>query len=292
MSTVAREKATPIDWASVVRTRWADLLAWLMFVLFWVPGFIYFYKAWTNPDQYYTHGFLIPFMSAYTAWLKRKKASDVEVRPSSWAFTLVILTLLAATFFGLQNSQTLRGLAFPISLAWVVAAMYGWSVVKEFAFPIFYLYLLCAMPGFVLITVAFRVQLWSTTVACWLSKLMLIDATQQGTSISTSAVNVEVGAPCSGFRMLVALTAFAVFLVYMLKGSLRRKALFVLISMPFAIVLNALRVALLVAVGHYGDPTWVPVLHDYSGYLVLIIAFPLMYGIARLMGCREFRVME
>lgn len=275
-----------------IARHWIELLAWLTFAVFWIPTFQFFYLAWDNPDGYYSHGFLIPFMCAWTAWLRKDAASRMQPRPSAWAFALLFVFLGLATIAGLQNSQTMRGLAFPVSLAWFVAVLYGWNYVREFAFPIFYLYFLCPIPEFLLTSIAFKVQIWSTIVATYISKLFLINAYRVGTSIQTDAVNVEVGAPCSGFRMLVALTAFAVFLVYAVKGDIWRKVLFVIIAMPLSVMVNSLRVAILVAVGHYWDPSLVPVLHDYSGYVVLVVAFVLMYGIARLLGCREFRLME
>lgn len=269
-----------------------ELIAWGLLVVYWFPAFRYFWAAWGNPDGYYSHGYLIPLISGWTAWLKRNKARTMQPRPSTWAFSLLLLTLAAATVAGLQNSQTMRGLAFPVTVAWFVAVLYGWNFVKEFAFPIFYLYFLCPLPEAVLTTLSFNVQVWSTQIATVMSRLAMVDAVRVGTSIHTDTVVLDVGAPCSGFRMLVALTAFAIFLVYAVKGDLWRKVLFVLIAMPLSVLVNSLRVALLVLVGHYWDPTLVPVLHDYSGYLVLLIAFLVMYGIARVLGCREFRLTE
>lgn len=276
----------------VVRRHWLELLAWAAFIVYWLPQFGYFLEAWSNPDGYYSHGYLIPFMCAWTAWLKKDEAARETPRPSLWALGLLGVFVAAATLFGMQNSLTMRGLAFPASLAFFVATLYGWNFVKLFSFPIFYLYFLCPIPEFLLTQIAFKVQIWSTQAATVLSKLMFIDAYRVGTGIQTDNVAVEVGAPCSGFRMLVALTAFAIFLVYAVKGETWRKLLFVLIAMPLSVLVNSLRVALLVMVGHYWDPTLVPVLHDYSGYVVLVVAFVVMYGIARLLGCREFRLMQ
>ncbi len=293
MSTEVKKKpvSLSID-ADFLKRHWIELLAWLAFIVYWIPQFKYFVIAWDNPDGYYSHGYLIPFMCAWTAWLKKDEAAKMTPRPSLWALGLLILFLAGATVAGLQNSLTMRGLAFPASLAWFVALLYGWNFVKAFAFPIFYLYFLCPIPEFVLTQVAFKVQLWSTHWAALMSKLFLIDAYRVGTGIETDNVSVEVGAPCSGFRMLVALTAFAIFLVYAVKGELWRKVLFVLIALPLSVLVNSLRVALLVVVGHYWDPNLVPVLHDYSGYVVLIVAFAVMYFIARVLGCREFRLMQ
>ncbi len=292
MSTEVRTQIAGDRTLGIIRRNWIELIAFTLFVIYWLPAFANFWKAWGNPDEYYSHGYLIPFMCGWTAWLKKDIAARMKPSPSTWAFVLLIGTLMFATMAGLQNSQTMRGLAFPISLAWFVAVLYGWNFVKEFAFPIFYLYFLCPIPEFILLKVAFTVQIWSTIIATLISKLFLISATRVGTAIQTDNVSVEVGAPCSGFRMLVALTAFAIFLVYAVKGEAWRKILFVIIAMPLSVLINSLRVALLVLVGHYWDPNLVPVVHDYSGYTVLVVAFILMYALARMLGCREFRLME
>ena len=275
-----------------VKKHGIELMAWLLLIVYWSPAFRYFWTAWGNPDGYYSHGYLIPFMSGWTAWLKRNKARAMQPRPSTWAFGLLMLTLAAATVAGVQNSQTMRGLAFPVSLAFFVAVLYGWNFVKDFRFAIFYLYFLCPNPEAILTTLSFQVQVWSTQLATLIGKLFLIDAVRVGTSIHTDNVNLDVGTPCSGFRMLVALTAFAIFLVYAVKGDLWRKVLFVLIAMPLSVFVNSMRVAFLLLVGHYWDPTLVPVLHNTVGDVMLVVAFILMYAIARILGCREFRLME
>lgn len=281
------------DIAAYLQTNWIPIIAWLAFAYYWVPTFQYFLKAWDNPDGYYSHGYLIPFMSGFTAWLLRNKAAQMQVRPSSITIIGLVIVLALATVAGIQNSQTVRGLMFPLSLALFVAVLYGWNYVRLFVFPIFYLYFLCPIPEFILLPLSFKIQYYSTIIATYMAKAMGTDAIRIGQyAIETSYVNIEVGNECSGFRMLVALTAFAVFLVYAVKGELWRKLLFVFISMPLAVLVNSLRIALLVAVGHYWDASMVPVLHDYSGYAVLVVAFILMYWIARLLGCRDFRLTQ
>ncbi len=47
---------------NVVQRHWIEILAWIAFAVFWIPTFHFFYLAWDNPDGYYSHGFLIPFM--------------------------------------------------------------------------------------------------------------------------------------------------------------------------------------------------------------------------------------
>lgn len=278
-----------IQWAG---RNWIQLLAWLALIIFWIPTFVNYVVAWDSPDGYYSHGWLIPFMCLWTAWMLKDRVHKLSPNPSAWALGLLAFFLASAALFGIQSSLTMRGLMFPVSIAAFVAALYGWSYVRTFVFPIFYLYFMCPIPDFILLTLSAKIQLWSTTIATYMSKAILINAVQNGNFIQTDYCNIEVGQACSGFRMLVALTAFAVFLVYAVKGDLWRKILFVLISMPLAVLVNSLRVAILVAVGHYWDPNLVHKLHDYSGYLVLLVAFVLMYWLARLLGCREFRLTE
>lgn len=285
-----QKTAVPME---IVTKHWIEIVAWAAFGFFWFSTFKFFWLAWGNPDGYYSHGYLIPFMCAATAYYRYQQHPDLPAKPSWMALVPLLIVLFAAMIAGMQNSQTMRGLLFPVSVAFFVAALYGWNYLKTYFFSVFYLYFMCPIPEFLLTTVAFRIQMLSTQVATLMSKYMFfIDAYRVETGIQTSNVNVEVGEACSGFRMLVAITAFAVFLVYAVKGDLWRKVLFVLISMPLAVIVNSLRVALLVVVGHYWDPNLVPTLHDYSGYVVLIVAFALMYGIARLIGCREFRLTE
>jgi exosortase/archaeosortase family protein len=107
------------------------------------------------------------------------------------------------------------------------------------------------------------------------------------TTIYLSNFVLDVGVPCSGLKLIVAVTAFTVFFV--LIGGLRwwaNLSMFALI-VPLCLFVNGLRIALIGVVGDfYGHDAGMS-FHDYSGYITLIVCFVILFKIARGLGWKD-----
>ena len=57
--------------------------------LFWL------YERYTSSDTYYSHGFLIPFVTGYLIWLQKEKFKDIKRSHSLWGLALIIAGLVA-----------------------------------------------------------------------------------------------------------------------------------------------------------------------------------------------------
>jgi EpsI family protein len=88
---------------------------------------------------------------------------------------------------------------------------------------------------------------------------------------------------CSGLRTLISVMAFGTLYTYVcrLRGPWR-VGLF-LMSVPVALVSNAVRIAALIIVCHFWDAeTATGWFHDWSGVLIFVLAFLAMFGIEKL----------
>lgn len=247
-------------------------------------------KLWMGDDGYYSHGFLVPVIAGYVVYKRWDFIKDRPVKPG-WA-ALPVFGFLAYLAYVTTHTNVSAILALTFLLAtlagiWFVA---GWRWMTALALPV--LYLGFALP---LWTGAIEfytnpAQLWSTTVAYQLLKAfgfgpMRFDS--EPTSIYLSHFNLDIAVPCSGLKLLLAVSAFTAFFMMISQLGFWKNVLMGIIVLPLCVFVNGLRIAM---IGMVGD-TWGAAaghqFHDWSGYLMLLICFFLLFKFARGLGWKD-----
>jgi exosortase/archaeosortase family protein len=96
-----------------------------------------------------------------------------------------------------------------------------------------------------------------------------------------------VDVPCSGLKLLLALTAFTIFFVLIARLKWWANLLALGMIPVLAILINGLRIALIGVVGDTWGQDAGMTFHDYSGYITLIICFMILFKIFRWMGWKD-----
>jgi exosortase len=259
-------------------------------VVYW-HTFVWWWEVWWGNESYYSHGVLIPFISAFIVYFNWKRIIKTPVVPSAWGAALLIPCMLVQIYAYRGGISSIAGLTFPVTLIAILLLLFGKRLTLELAFPVLFLYFMCVAPPSILDKASFKIQLMSTTFATDGLKLLGYSATQSGTVINLPSIVVEVAAPCSGFRMLIALLAFTTFFIYMKNGPLWARLSLIAFVFPLSVLVNSIRVLLIALVGeHFGQDTMM-VFHDYSGYIVLVLAFLVLAQVAKVVKCRDFKSM-
>ncbi|RYD75052.1 MAG: exosortase/archaeosortase family protein, partial [Verrucomicrobiaceae bacterium] len=102
--------------------------------------------------------------------------------------------------------------------------------------------------------------------------------------ISLDRFTLNVGISCSGMKTLIAVAAISYFFILVAGLKPWKNALLLLLVLPTALIVNALRIALIGLVGNTWGAAVGHQFHDYSGYLSLALCFGLQYGVTRLLG--------
>jgi len=55
----------------------------------YIPSFIWMVDRWTVRDTCYSHGFLVPLLSAFLVWQKREKLAKLKISPSNSGWLLL-----------------------------------------------------------------------------------------------------------------------------------------------------------------------------------------------------------
>jgi|GEM_PF-391130 len=205
---------------------WIILTAGILLVLIHHSAVKYWWNTWFLPNSYYSHGPLVPFIAAFMAWSNRKRIATVKIKPT-WLGLLLIIPIIPIFVFGRwTTSSALCSISF---FAFAVGAMLlftGPKMTKLMLFPILYLAFMVPLPATLLDEATLKIQLKSTTVAAYMLNLTGYDVIQSGSEIHGSDLPepLVVGAPCSGFRLLISLLTFTAFFVYMINDPTWKRA--------------------------------------------------------------------
>ena len=258
-----------------------------LFFAFW-ELFMELPKLWFKDDGYYSHGVLVPFISAYVIYRWWPKLKDIPVKP----FYPAVLPLLMTgwlLFAGVRIGQ-IQILSFSLVLMLLAAV---WFVAGGR-----WLIATCLPIGFLL----FGLPIWSAIIDTYTNPLQIISTDisfamlnlvgfepwkQDNTTIYLKNFTLDVGVPCSGLKLAIAVSAFTCFFMMIAKLKWWGNLFMVLAVLPLCLFINGLRITLIGVVGNlYGEKAGHD-FHDYSGYITLLVCFFLLFKLARLLGWED-----
>ncbi len=243
--------------------------------------FIQTIQSFNDPVGVMSHGWLIPIFSACALWHQRASLR-ASLKGCSLIGVFGVLLSLALLWPGYTHAPLwLRQLSF-INILWsLIYALWGWSVAKLTIFPVWYLIFTVSVPP-VIENLILKLQSVSATASFYLMRGFGFEVFQQGnmllSGIEGSEFRFEIAGACSGIRSLLALTAFTALYAWYTQRTVVGKWLLFICSVPIAILCNIIRVfsICLVAV-IFGQETAVSYYHDYSGYVIVLIAIVLIF---------------
>ena len=226
---------------------------------------------WNDPD--YSHGLLVPFVSAWLVYERRAELARLPPRPSLSGVVLLLLGvgvllagLLAAEFF-------LTRVSLIVLLAGLVVLNLGFGHLRLLALPIGFLFFAIPLPAIVLNAITFPLQLIASKLAIATLHAIEVPSLREGNVILLPNTSLEVAEASSGLRSLVALTATSVLVATLMLRSLPARLFLIALSVPIAVVLNGLRVA---GTGflayHVGAGAAEGFFHGFSGWVVFVAA--------------------
>ena len=226
-------------------------------------------------------GWLVPVFSAYVLWTLRARLSRAAGAPSLVG-ALACLPFVALALLGTRGLQVrLEQVGFIglcITLPW---AFFGWKVAKLCCFPALFLLFTIPVSTF-LDVVTIHLRLIASGTAFAVLKGFGIDVIQQGTAVISQgphAFNIDVAEPCSGLRSLMALMALTASYAWFTQPTWLRRGLLFACSVPLAVLGNVARILTICLCAVWGSTEFATgFYHDYSGYIVFIVAIACMVG--------------
>ncbi|MDP6524596.1 MAG: exosortase/archaeosortase family protein [Kiritimatiellia bacterium] len=292
------EKKQRSQWMQTVisMSHWVAILVCL-FCLYGVNGnaqdvkflgtsaILWMVDRWSGSGGDLSHGWIIPIVSGFVIWKKRKDFLDSKTGVCYPALVFVAICLVMH-WFGVRAQLTRISLLSLIGLLWSVPfTLYGPRIAQLLFFPCTYLVFCIPLSFLNNITVPLRIM--ASTLSCHIMNGLGIPAIRVGTAIRSTAAggfNFDVADPCSGLRSLIAMTALMAIYAYLTQKSLLKKWILFLCAIPVAIAGNVFRILSIAVVAEgFGAEKAMVLYHDFSGFLVFSMSIFLMVSIGEML---------
>ena len=246
-------------------------------VCFWRPMLTLGQDWWTDPNA--GHGLLLFPVAVYMAW---RRGIVAEPRPQhALGLWLLALSVLVRYLSGLAAELfTMRMSLLGAAMGLVVYA-YGVRQLVRWWLPGLLIVLSVPLPVVVLGSLALPLQLTASRWGAALLELRHVPVRLAGNVIHLPGRSLFVTEACSGLRSLTALIALGVLVGGLWLRSPWSRALLVVLAIPVAMALNAVRVFLTGFLVFYVDPGLAEgFMHLSEGWVVFVAAFVILGAFA------------
>jgi len=278
---LAEARTQPLSLAEVLRKfGWQGALLVTVLLALYAPVLVHLVRQWwTDPD--YSHGFLVPLLSAYLIWQRRDKLAAVARKPSNWG-VLVVLGSLGLLFLGSLGAELfLTRISIIGTICGLIAYFSGWKLLRAMAFPLAFLLFAVPIPVIIYNEIVFPLQFVASRFATsCLETLNLFPIMREGNVLIMPGMRLEVVEACSGIRSLMSLLALAAGYGYLAEKSTVVRWFLFLAMVPLAIVSNGTRVMITALMTNYIGPKAAEgFMHEFSGWVIFVVATALFLGL-------------
>jgi exosortase len=242
------------------------------------------YLYWTYKSQYYTHIVLIPLVSAYLVFTRRREIfAEIGFAfvPCGAVAGLGLLLLVVAAILGSGwGKNDYYALVACSTVLIVIGAFIGLFGLRAFGaarFPLLFLAFMVPLPTVVEYWVIRVLQLGSAEVVGVLFPLSGVPVLRDGCVFQLPGIAIEVAPQCSGIRSSLSLVITCVLAGHMFLKTTWKKIVLVLVVIPITMFKNGIRIVSLSLLGVYVDRGFLTSsLHTDGGFLFFILALLLM----------------
>lgn len=233
--------------------------------------------------ELYSHILLIPFISGYLIWMKRRMPVP-QSRPNRALFVVPFLAgvfLLGLYRYGRGHSwtfetsdylavMTLAFLCFLLSGAFIFVPR---NYLKSITFPMVFLIFCVPFPTAVQYAIEVFFQKGSAQVAYVMLEVAGMPVLKTGTNLLLPGFPIDVEPECSGIHSTLVLFITSLIAANMFLETPVRRGLFVLFVIPLALLRNGFRVFTLGEIGVHFYPqilsTW---FHHHGGPIFFLLS--------------------
>lgn len=259
---------------------WRPTVAALVVVLLVLLGLYYetalaMVQIWERSETF-THAFLVPPITLWLIWEKRHVLARQQPRPSLW-LALPLAGLAFGWLLGeMAAVNSVTQLAFTCMLILAVPLVIGLPTARLIAFPLGFLLFAVPIGEFVMP----QLMDWTATATVFGLRASGVPVIQEGLHFTIPSGRWSVVEACSGVRYLIASLTVGTLFAYLNYTSLKRRLVFVGVSILVPIVANWIRAYMIVMLGHLsGNRLAVGVDHLIYGWVFFGIVIMIMFAI-------------
>jgi exosortase len=232
--------------------------------------------AWAN-DGNYTHGFVLAPIALLLVGRRWQILRHLPAEPSKLGLLLVVAALAQLIVGSIAVEFFLMRTSFILLLAGAVVFLFGWRHLSATGFSFALLLLSIPLPAIVLNQITFPLQMLASRVGVDLLQTIGVPALREGNVIVLTNAQLEVAEACSGLRSLVSLFSLGLLYAYFSHTYLWARIGMSMLTVPIAILTNALRVTGAgVATYLYGSAGVDSFFHTFSGWLMFVVSMAIL----------------
>jgi exosortase len=251
----------------------AALAALAFVILFARPAQLLVHDWWTNPEA--GHGLLLAPLALWLAWRRGLRAGRTP--QIGWGIALLVGAVVLRYLSGLAAEVFTMRVSMLMALGALIVFAWGWRQLLYWWLPAVLLFLSIPWPALITNALALPLQFQASRMGAALLRSRDIPVLLSGNVINLPGHQLFVTEACSGLRSLTALLSLGVLVGGLWLRTPVARILVLLLAIPVAIVINAIRVFFTGFLVYFVDPKLGDgFMHLTEGWLLFIVAFGIL----------------
>ena len=250
-------------------------------VVLCVFGFLYWDTGasivgiWSRSETF-AHGYAVVPLVLWLVWRRRRHLAALVPAPSAWGMVLLAVAGFAWLLGALATVNVVSQLALVAMLVLLVQALLGFTVVRAIAFPLAFLFFCVPFGEFAMP----QLMQWTADFTVLALRASGVPVYREGLQFVIPSGNWSVIEACSGVRYIIASVTVGTLYAYLTYQHLRRRVVFVAVSLVVPVLANWVRAYLIVMLGHLsGNTLATGVDHLIYGWVFFALVMLLLFWI-------------
>ncbi|MDZ7924370.1 MAG: VPLPA-CTERM-specific exosortase XrtD [Marinagarivorans sp.] len=255
---------------------WFWLLPLLLLPFLYGGALLNLVQRWLQEVEY-SHGLVIPVISAYIISERWRAIASSIGRGSFWGVALVLLAATLLLVGEISGLFAMVQVSFVLMLWGLSFAYLGARSAALLSAPILILLFAIPVPYFLEVLLTAKLQLMSSKLGALFISWLGMPVFLSGNIIDLGRHQLAVVEACSGLRFLYPLMSVGFIVAYFYRAHPLKRALIFLSTIPITLVMNSFRIALTaVLVERYGVAAADGTVHDAEGWAVFALCLVLL----------------
>ena len=275
-------------------TPWHALAAAFMAVL----GIVATWPAWADMyqiaynDEEYSHIFLVPLVALWMVFVRRLRFRHCRTTGTALGFIIAGLGWAISSYGFNHGHQSLWHGGSVLVVVGCIVTVLGKQLLFRFFPAVAVLVFLVPVPGMIRQQIAIPLQTWTAQISQVVLEVVGVPVERSVNQLTVNGNPVNIIEACNGLRMVwpLILMSYAFSFGLPLRNSVR---LAVLAASPLAAIFcNVVRILPTIWLYSYHTKSVADLFHDYSGYMMLPIAFLILLGLIKALRWAMIPVMR